>query len=271
MHKLMKGLKALAVILKKPYLLNKIIDSEEVWEQYAEKKYSFTGFSVVKFEDIFEKQTDSIYPYSFTGGGSLITDLLLLKTAAMHFPNCSYFEIGTWRGESVANIASIAKECYTLNLSSSELKSLNLDNDYISQIGLFSKQFKNVTHLEGNSLHYDFSKLNKKFDLIFIDGNHHYEYVFNDTKKVFESLIHENSIVVWHDYAYNPEKIRSEVASAILDAVPEHLHQFLYHPEGTMSALYIHRVIKGKTFKNHMIPDNLYYITVKKDYSDNQF
>ena len=70
----------------------------------------------------------------------------------------------------------------------------------------------------------DFEALNKKFDLIFIDGDHHYEMVRNDTAKVFQSLFHSGSTVVWHDYAFNPEKIRFEVLAGILDGCPTEFH-----------------------------------------------
>jgi hypothetical protein len=71
---------------------------------------------------------------------------------------------------------------------------------------VFIKENSKILHLEGNTKTFDFAGLGKKYDLIFIDGDHSYEMVKHDTEQVFKHLVHDNSVVVWHDYAYNPEK-----------------------------------------------------------------
>src|SRR5690606_41176729 len=58
----------------------------------------------------------------------------------------------------------------------------------------------------------------------------------SDTENVFKHLIHENSIIVWHDYAYNPEKVRFEVMQGILDGIPKKFHSNIYHVANTMCA-----------------------------------
>ena len=67
-----------------------------------------------------------------------------------------YFEIGTWRGESVANIADVVANCITFNLPDEELKQLGFSEDYINMHRFFSKDIKNVQHLFGNSHKYNF-------------------------------------------------------------------------------------------------------------------
>ena len=115
---------------------------------------------------------------------------------------------------------------------------------YADLHGYFSKSKANIIHLEGNSMHFDFQSLGKKFDVIFIDGNHHYEFVKNDTEKVFKHLVHEKSIIVWHDYAYNPEKLRPEVLAGILDGLGSENRNYLYHVANTMCAVYIREEMK---------------------------
>ncbi len=261
MSKLSKALKAIGLILKKPILLNTVLNTPDVWNEYVLKKYQkTTGLPVVKPEQLFDITEKTVSPYSFTEGGSLITDILLLKNAAASFNNCFFFEFGTWRGETSANIASVAKKCFTLNLSDEEMKALNLSQDYINQIGLFSEEKENIVHLKGNSLTFNYSELNTKFDLIFIDGNHHYDFVKSDTENTFKYLTHENSIVIWHDYAYNPEKVRFPVLAGILDGTPEEKHSNLYHVKGTMCAVYIPKKIKGEILIPQSVPDFIFEI-----------
>ena len=150
---------------------------------------------------------------------------------------CIRDRIGTWRGESVYNVAKFVDDCTTLNLSAKEMDELGWEKKYALQHGILSKKNEKILHLTGNTKSFDFAGLHKKYDLIFIDGDHSYDMVLSDTKKVFKNLLHEKSIVVWHDNAYITQKIRYEVFKAILHAVGEENHQYFYHPKNTMCAI----------------------------------
>jgi predicted O-methyltransferase YrrM len=118
-----------------------------------------------------------------------------------------YFEIGTWRGESAANVAAEAATVHTLNLSAAEMRALHLPARYIELHGHFSHQLANVTHLHGNSATFDLAGLQKTagpFDLLFIDGDHRYEAVRRDTARVFAHLVGPATVVVWHDASRQP-------------------------------------------------------------------
>jgi predicted O-methyltransferase YrrM len=240
MSKISKAFRAIGKIIRNPYLLNLVLDTDEEWEGYVRKHYPdlATGLPLVIPEDIFPGFEATIEPYAFLDGGSLPTDLGLLIWFARNIDRCKYFEIGTWRGESVANVARFAESCHTLNLSAGELQSLGMREGYIEQQGYFSRGLENVAHLQGNSLHFDFSSLELKFDLIFIDGDHHYESVKSDTEQVFHHLVHDHSVVVWHDYAHHPEKVRYEVMAGILDGCPAENHNRIYHMAHSKSAFF---------------------------------
>jgi hypothetical protein len=105
--------------------------------------------------------------------------------------------------------------------------------------------------------------LDKKFDLIFVDGDHSYQGVLNDTKKVFSLLKDENSVIVWHDYGYNPEKPRHSVLLAILEGIPSQEHQHLYHVSNTMCAIYSKRNLKAENLIFPMKPDKIFDINLK--------
>lgn len=269
MSKIGKLFKALKLIAGQPSLLNHIIDDNEVWKKYVAKKYGFeNGLPVVELKDLFGTLETEIPTFAFLDGGSLPTDIALLMNLAKQIDNCSYFEIGTWRGESVVNVADMAKDCTTLNLPDDEMRSIGMSEEYVSQTAYFSKGKPNITHIRGNSKHFDFAGLDRKYDLIFIDGDHHYEMVRNDTQKVFAHLVHEDSVVVWHDYAHNPETTRFEVFAGILDGLDPRHHQYLYHAGNTLSAVYIKKQFPTHNLQNPTAPDHKF--RMKLEWEDHQ-
>jgi predicted O-methyltransferase YrrM len=255
MSKISKAFSAIGLILRNPWLLNKVLDDKQYWRNKVGKKSGFrAGLPVLRPEALFGNFTETVDPFAFLDGGSLPTDLALLKKLAAGIDHCTYFEIGTWRGESAANVASVADSCHTLNLSDSEMREKGFDQRYIGLHRYFSKNIPNITHLEGNTLTFDFQSLNKKFDLIFIDGDHHYEMVRNDTEKVFRHLVHDKTIVVWHDYAFNPETVRYEVLAGILDGCPVNKHQNLFHIANTLCAVYFPGVSGNEKLDPPVVP-----------------
>jgi len=162
----------------------------------------------------------------------------LLAGHAEGIEKCAYFEIGTWRGESVTTVASRALSCHTLCLTDEEMRRMGMHPSTIESHRLFSKDLENVTHLSGDSRSFDFGQLNKKFDLLFIDGDHHFESVKSDTQKIFKHLVHEKSIVVWHDYGFHPDQVRYEVMAAILDGIGAERAGRVYHVAHTKSAIF---------------------------------
>jgi predicted O-methyltransferase YrrM len=262
--KISKALSAIGMILRNPWLLNKVLDEEHYWRKRVETHPGFRdGLPVLKPGAIFGDFKETVEPFAFLDGGSLPTDLALLKKLAARIPGCTYFEIGTWRGESVANVASAAEACFTLNLSAKEMTEKGFNQRYIDLHRFFSKDLKNVTHLEGNTLSFDFQLLNKKFDLVFIDGDHHYEMVRNDTEKVFRHLVHDKTIMVWHDYAFNPETVRFEVLAGILDGSPEHVHPHLFHVAHTLCAVYMPDLTGGNKLDAPVAPSGAFKIDLE--------
>jgi predicted O-methyltransferase YrrM len=56
-----------------------------------------------------------------------------------------------------------------------------------------------IRQVLGDSAGLDWQSLDPPFDLIFIDGCHHYDYVKTDTRNGFQAL-RPGGVVVWHDY-----------------------------------------------------------------------
>ncbi|MCX6183343.1 MAG: class I SAM-dependent methyltransferase [Bacteroidetes bacterium] len=251
MSKISKLIKGIAALLKQPYLLNLVLESSEYHQKIIQKKYPeiAQGLPQISFLDITHKKQISVSPFAFLEGGSLSTDLGLLKILAEKKSNTSYFEIGTWRGESVANVAAVAEKCYTLNLSAEEMQRMGLAQRYIDLHGFYSKNLSNVSHLNGHSHSFDFAPYHKKMDLVFIDGDHHYDSVLKDTQTAFSLLKDDNSIIVWHDYTNGPETIRWEVFRGIWEATPHDKRKHLYKVANTQCAVYYPFSVPSKIAK----------------------
>jgi uncharacterized protein (DUF488 family) len=115
---------------------------------------------------------------------------------------------------------------------------MGLDKKYVDLHRFFSKDKENITHIQADSQTFDYTSLGKKFDLIFIDGNHHFEFVMNDTRNAFNLLKDENSMIVWHDYGHNPNDIRWDVLRGILEGTPADQVKNIYRISNTLCALY---------------------------------
>jgi predicted O-methyltransferase YrrM len=262
MGKISKLLKALTLIVKQPALLNKVLDDEDVNRTEVIRKFGLTeGLPVISYPSVVPvKQV--VAPYCAMEGGSTPIDLALLKGLASSKKDCDYFEIGTWRGESAANVAAVSRTCTTLNLPDSTLLEMGFDKRYVALHRFFSKGLSNVTHLFGNSLKYDFSSLEKKFDLIFIDGDHHFESVKSDTMNAFKLMKDENSVIVWHDYGHDPSNIRWDVLRGIMEGTPEHLRKNLYRVSNTLCAVYMRNAPAAEPQKAFTDPRHFFSIEV---------
>ncbi|MEX0811162.1 MAG: class I SAM-dependent methyltransferase [Chitinophagales bacterium] len=263
MNKLKKLIRGLHLLIKKPSLINLILEDNEQYREIAIKRHQLeNGLQQVDFSAIATGNKLTVDPFSFLDGTSLPTDFALLRSLAERFKVKTYLEIGTWRGASVANIAQIVPECYTLNLPDEKLREMKLGENYIQSHRFFSKNLKNVKHLFGNSHQYDFEKLDKKFDMIFIDGDHHYEAVKKDTETAFKLLRDENSIIVWHDYAYSPEKIRWGVMLGILDGCPPDKRNKIFHVSNTLCAVFCNEKFETKTLVPYTLPSKKFKLDI---------
>lgn len=251
-NKLLTGLRALAALARTPALLTEVLAADTAaWRTRVLTHVarwpglSTLGLPLVPFSHFVPAaalaSSRTAAPFAFGDGGSLPTDLLLLRALARQRPNCRYFEIGTWRGESAANVAAEAATVHTLNLSAAEMRALGLPERYIELHGHFSRPLANVVHLHGNSATFDLAVLQREagpFDLLFIDGDHRYEAVRRDTARVFEYLVGPTTMVVWHDASRQPGHPRWEVLAGLLDGLPAGLPGQLVQVGNTLCALY---------------------------------
>lgn len=265
MGKIGKALKALWWVVRKPVLLNRVLTHEDTWQTYVAKKHGLPeGLPVITMDQLVKKDSLEIGPMTFLDGGSLPTDMMLLVGLAAGIRDCSYFEIGTWRGESVSAVAGRAKSCHTLCLTDEQMRALGMHEKTVEAHRMFSRELENVVQLRGDSRRFDYASLGMKFDLLFIDGDHHHDFIVSDTRNVFEHLVHEHSVVVWHDYGHHPDKVRFEVMAAILDGVGAGRAAQVYHVAHTKCAIFTGKSLPSRTAEFPFIPSEYYHMEITR-------
>jgi hypothetical protein len=233
-------------------------------EQRLNKTVYGKGLPQIDILDLIPGLHETIEPATLLYGTSTPIDFVLLKSLCKRYNGqCDYFEIGTWRGESMAVVSPVCKSVTSLSLGNAEMERIGWGGKFLTMQRMFSKHLPNATHIEGNSRYFDFGSLNKKFDVVFVDGDHSYEGVKNDTAKVFSLLKDENSIIVWHDYTANFEHIDKEVFSGIIEGTPESERQYLYQVSNTLCAIYTRQKFPTRVFEYPKVPDKKFTITIK--------
>ncbi len=100
-----------------------------------------------------------------------------------------------------ATVTPPETEIYTLDLPLQSQRTL----ESAKAIG---SAFRNTTltrkiqQLWGDSTTFDFAPYVHSFDLVFVDANHNYEYVKQDTETAFQ-LVRPGGIIIWDDYVWD--------------------------------------------------------------------
>lgn len=126
------------------------------------------------------------------------------------------FEIGTFQGRTTLNMAlnsSTDAEIITLDLPAEELASTKMDIEK-GEVRYVKKEVSGerfighpaaskIRQVFGDSASFDFAEYRNSVDVAFIDGSHAYEYVLNDSEKVF-TIMRDGGLIIWHDYTNWP-------------------------------------------------------------------
>ncbi|WP_353718636.1 class I SAM-dependent methyltransferase [Dyadobacter sp. 676] len=126
------------------------------------------------------------------------------------------FEIGTFQGRTTLNMALNSgsdTEIVTLDLPAGELASTKMDIEdgevrYVKK-EVSGERFighpaaSKIRQVFGDSASFSFDEYKDSVDVAFIDGSHAYEYVLNDSEKVFP-IMRKGGLIIWHDYTNWP-------------------------------------------------------------------
>lgn len=235
-------------------------------KQFKKRLIAQTGraqFPTIEFSDVVGTDELEIINYTYLGGNSLPTDMALIKELARSIPGCVFLEIGSWRGETMSNVATVAEECYSLTLGVEDMQRLGMSGEFRDSHGLFTKGIKNLKVFYHDSLTFDFGRLPRRPNLVFVDGDHSYEAVKKDTENAFKVLNSEDDVIVWHDYGYNTEEVRVDVMAAIYDGTPDHLKKHLYHVSNTMCAIYTRKNYPQRFAQFPEMPNKTFELNIR--------
>jgi hypothetical protein len=242
--------------------------TDAICHEHVVKTYGLpNGLPTIDILDLAPGLSDTITHYTYLDGTSRVTDFALLRLLAKRFPEGRYIEFGSWRGESLANVAPFVKEVVAMSFSEADMKRIGASDAAVRASHLFSKDLPNLRRIEHNTQTYDFSELNGSCDMVFVDADHHYPGVTIDTRNAFNLLKDDKSIIVWHDYGTGYESVNWQVLRGILDGAPSDAHRKrIYHVGNTLCAVYLPETVQAgypevgwptKTFTVHIATEPL--------------
>lgn len=121
----------------------------------------------------------------------------------------SLFEIGTFTGVTALTLAANLPQLvvHTLDLPVGVATALEIERDDKKYVSSQPRRHafdgrpeaaRIICH-EGDSAQFDPLSLGAKFDIVYVDGAHSYQYVNNDTRVAFD-LVADDGAIVWDDY-----------------------------------------------------------------------
>jgi len=226
------------------------------------KSYKSDRFPSISLSEFMPSDICEIINYTYLSGNSLPTDMALIKEVARGMEDCVFLEIGSWRGETMSNIARVARRCFSLTLGPEDMKKLGYQENTIRSHGFFTRGLNNVEEFFHDSMTFDYQSLPERPNLIFVDGDHSYEAVKRDTKNAFE-ILQPDGVIIWHDYGSDTEHVRHEVMAAIVDGTPLEKRKHLYHVSNTLCAIYTTEKHNAAIVNPPVIPDKTFTIGIK--------
>lgn len=155
------------------------------------------------------------------------------------------FEIGTHLGASALMIGKnvpASTEIFTLDLPQKDLSKNNVmnptesDNPYeVGELFKNGDEAKRIQQLYGDSTQFDYSPYFNNIDLIFIDGNHEYDFVKSDSINAFK-MLRPGGCIIWDDYHWDYDLFWCAGVTQYLNEIAEEHN--VYRIAGTRLGIY---------------------------------
>lgn len=162
------------------------------------------------FPGLFDRTVELINAAGSPGSLSCIEMYFLASLTKLLCPRM-VLEIGTFEGRTTLNMAlncPADSEVYTIDLPSDHVQTRHsraypnegsARNVPVGHHFHAKPEARKIRQLWGDSASYNFESFYGKTDLVFVDGDHSYEYVKSDSELALR-LISSKGVAVWHDY-----------------------------------------------------------------------
>jgi predicted O-methyltransferase YrrM len=124
------------------------------------------------------------------------------------------FEFGTYVGRTTYHLTFASEEAHVTTLDLPPQASESAEE--LGRMFRGSEREGRITQILADSSEFDPTPYSESMDFIFIDADHSYEFVKNDTEKAL-IMLRPGGVIAWHDYAVkSPGVVRyiQEFASA---------------------------------------------------------
>jgi hypothetical protein len=156
-------------------------------------KHILDVFPSVELNDI--KIIGQFYDHR-TGGTWRLLELALLTHVCQELKPNLIFEIGTFIGATTRLLAlNSPTDCniITLDLPNS------LTAHEVGEKFLSTPEKNKIKQVSGDSKKFDYSPWQNKCDIVWVDGNHDYDFMVSDTNSALK-LVKKGGWILWHDY-----------------------------------------------------------------------
>jgi predicted O-methyltransferase YrrM len=145
-------------------------------------------------------------------------EIVSISQIVAFFSPQTLFEFGTFNGRTTLHLALNAPDhavVYSIDVNKGPFE-FGADTPFFTNMKVGECFFgssveKKIVMLTGDSKQFDFTQFANRINFVFIDGDHSYDAVMNDSKIAFQ-MVSSGGIIVWHDYLFI-----NDVTRAILD------------------------------------------------------
>jgi len=227
------------------------------------REFGRSALPLIRFDALVGPDRFNLSHYNFAPWSASPIEYALIQGIARRFKPCHFLEIGSLRGELLANLNGLVESAVSLSLSKDDMRRRGYPKAAIDTNLLYAEDAENVTVIYADSRNYDVSKLpSPPPNLVFVDGDHAYEMVRQDTRNVL-SVCARESVIVWHDYSLADHMtVHWPVFAGILDGVPRKLWSRLYHVNNTVCAVLLPASWPVRLHEHALYPERVYSVTL---------
>jgi predicted O-methyltransferase YrrM len=246
------GLRSKAVALgTMAGIMSRFVTHRREMMNYHQSHYLKFAFEEIDFPKIVEDKPLQNLVLNFapdTYGDVSWQELVTISSLVVHYQPQRVFEIGTFMGKTTYHLAANSPDqakVFTLDLPQDDFAQIIAENPYDMnllhegkrhEVGFYFKNTRyesKIRQIFCDSKSFDETPYADSMDMIFVDADHTYASVVNDTQKALRMLRKNEpgKVILWHDL-----RQRSDVEKGILELCGR---ENVRHIRGTMLGIYV--------------------------------